>query len=409
MANLCYAWKKFLILLFTYLVFSIAKCEVKRNLSLLLNPDCDEYPECKSSKVSIFYTEAVGPNDILHYLWSTQGGIPSALIVQTNLSVQLRINWTVLLSDHPKNAISFTEKPLYSFAMLLTKLLRYDDADDTGNMTNYVCESMDFSGVNWTFSDKITNNSDLCSVTFETSENSTEFLEKGNFIFQLSAFSDDNRGERPPRLLHNSANNEVGIILNNLKINSTKSRYAVEFMAIYNSEENEPTLHKKESSNLDDEFTPGVFSTIKLLTASSNCSNLCASYLLWKPVAYTDKDSTVSLSTDVKIYNVMKTDQIPLESIISAYFENKTIQISTWNISFGMTGDKFYKDKKYTSWYLTIGLGVPPEDSPTIALILTIAIGFGTPFVCMIAGSIYMGIRKFFKKEDDLLLSRESM
>lgn len=407
MANFVCIWKKF-IAIFVFLIFQITNSEVVRNLTLHLNPHCDDYPECRSSKVVIFYVQAIGPNDTLHYLWSTEGGIPSALIVQTNLNTHLKINWTSLLSSNPDNAISFTETPFYSFGILLTRLLQFVDKDDTGSMSGYNCEAIDFSSINWTASNITTNENNHCSITFHTIKNSTEFLIGGSIYFKLSAYGDRNRGDKLPQLLHNSNNNEIGIILDNLATNSSESRFALEFMAVSNFEEENSLLYKKEKNNLDDEYTPGVFTSVELLTPSSNCSDLCSSYLFWKPIAYSDKELTSS--TDVTIYSITQNGTVPFNNIISAYFGfNKTVQTAMWNISFGMKGDKFYSNTKYMSWYLTIGLGVPPEDTPSLAIILTISIGFGAPFVCMIGGSIYMGIRKFLKKEDDLLLSRESM
>ncbi|XP_022257751.1 glycosylated lysosomal membrane protein A-like isoform X4 [Limulus polyphemus] len=166
------------------------KAGFSRELNMILNPDCD-LPECKgegSHFINLVHVSAKGDSDVIHYLWSTFG-TPSVLIVQTSLKASLQINWESLLNESvAEGIIQFSEKPYYSFGLILAQLWQFNDTKDTGKLDISTNESfpISFMEMSWqNINETMTCSSDQCSVSFETSSVDTDyFLPNGSFSFQ---------------------------------------------------------------------------------------------------------------------------------------------------------------------------------------------------------------------------------
>lgn len=84
-----------------------------------LNPDCDE--TCRGRNVTTLHLSADGSNDTLHYLWDFIG-YPSVLLALTPPSTSLNISWEDYLARR-ENSVRFSEKPKYSFGMIINKVI----------------------------------------------------------------------------------------------------------------------------------------------------------------------------------------------------------------------------------------------------------------------------------------------
>lgn len=81
-------------------------------------------PGWNSSSVNLLHVQAAGPEDSLHYVWSSIGA-PAVLLVATQSpSSALRVNWTQLLSASPAGAIWIDppDSVVYSTAVVFTKV-----------------------------------------------------------------------------------------------------------------------------------------------------------------------------------------------------------------------------------------------------------------------------------------------
>lgn len=87
-------------------------------------------PGWNGSSVNLLHVRAVGPNDTLHYVWSSIGAPAALLVVTEGTSSALRINWTQLLSPAPAGAIWIEPagSVVYSTAVVFTKVLPGDVA-----------------------------------------------------------------------------------------------------------------------------------------------------------------------------------------------------------------------------------------------------------------------------------------
>ncbi|XP_022257747.1 glycosylated lysosomal membrane protein A-like isoform X1 [Limulus polyphemus] len=389
------------------------KAGFSRELNMILNPDCD-LPECKgegSHFINLVHVSAKGDSDVIHYLWSTFG-TPSVLIVQTSLKASLQINWESLLNESvAEGIIQFSEKPYYSFGLILAQLWQFNDTKDTGKLDISTNESfpISFMEMSWqNINETMTCSSDQCSVSFETSSVDTDyFLPNGSFSFQMTAHSKDGRNNILPHLEHTASSSQLNIVLNEMKSHFTGSRFALEFLFFSSdvSHENIDPIAIESRKSVDDEYTPGVFKRYVLTTPSSR-SNGSGGYLHWKPVCYTNYKRTIAHSSDSSTYGIQYTNTSQPFSIVKAFFgPSDNNSMSAFNVSFGSAGDGFYLKTNYTSWSVAIGYGRAPPERLSLMVILIISIGVGAPLLLMAIGGLYFIIQKLARKKYDLLLS----
>lgn len=89
---------------------------------------CPYYDFCNKHThpvLNLVYTRADGPNDTMHYLYSTGGiltpqyrGIPTVLVTQTEPQGKLLVNWDNFFNNTPKS-ITFSKDVHYSYAVLI--------------------------------------------------------------------------------------------------------------------------------------------------------------------------------------------------------------------------------------------------------------------------------------------------
>ncbi|XP_069697302.1 glycosylated lysosomal membrane protein B-like [Periplaneta americana] len=386
-----------------------------RKLTASHNPGCA--PEfCDSVKV--LHVSAEGPNDTLHYLWDFTHK-PSILVALTPASSHLLIDW-INFKDESAKKISFSEKSLYSFGIVLDKLWEYNDVDDTGfldlkNTSSNYRREFGMQYFNWKIPSNFTvNNTDNVEFVVEASSYSAPSnltaVVNGSIRIMLSAFGFRDHSGELPHLLHSANCTQVDLILDKLKTDSnfTSSRFAVEVI-LASSDQNNSSASLVSRKSLDDEHSPGVFTLVDLQTPVAPSGN--GGYLQWRPVAYIAKERGLSNSTDTNSYGVLDiknhTEQLNHTLLYSYYSENlNNLLVQSTTVSFGLKEDGFYKKTNYTSWTFMVGYGTPPNEDFSLLVILVISIGLGLPALLIIVAGIVMAVRRISQKKDDLFLNR---
>ncbi|XP_033121781.1 glycosylated lysosomal membrane protein A-like [Anneissia japonica] len=373
-----------------FLIFAIAEIS-PRKLTITYNEGCD-IPECNNENdtnaFNLAHVTAVGDSDTLHYIWSTIGG-PTILLAVTDQNVNLKINWTRFLQDEDvSNSISFTVKPTYTMALVMSKLIEFNDTKNTANVSspsNNVTHITQLNDIHWKiFNDTIDYKS--CSGTFQ----SVSEISNSSLSVKMRAYNETGRETSLPHLQYTDNTTQFKFALSNFPSHFKNPRYAVELLMV-----SDGLVSKHVEKSIDDEYTPAIFSIINLIVPASSGSQY-GSFSQWKPVSYSK--STPSLSnaqqcheTEVTSYNEI----LPSRSLLRAFFDISKVKLSSLNVTFGTAKGDFYNSTNYISWTATIGYGDPPVESVSQLVIIIISAGLGVPVLICIGGGIYTCIRKW--------------
>ena len=91
-------------------------------VTAVLNPNCPAI-ECHKQNFTLIHVKQKGRTDTLHHLWSFSRNFPTLFYARTELDTVLNINWTEMFSGNNSQAISFSKKPQYFAAVILSKVL----------------------------------------------------------------------------------------------------------------------------------------------------------------------------------------------------------------------------------------------------------------------------------------------
>ncbi|CAG2055870.1 unnamed protein product [Timema podura] len=354
-------------------------------LSSSVNPGCN--PDAGyCDKVTLVHVRADGPNDTLHYLWGFTGK-PSIILALTSPNATLTINWKDFIFASVQ-AIEFSEKPVYSFGLVVNKIWEYNDVNDTGylNMSlvnkNYK-RAYDTEYFHWKIA-KFENDTEGAILHMESVKynkpGDVTAVERGNIKFMTlytslpgtaliansesllphfpshnSAYGYNDHSDILPHLVHTQNSSLIDLVIDKLGTNShfSHARFAVDIILASQDPKN-TTMTFESHKSLDDEYTPGVFTMVDLQTPSS-VSGAKGGYIQWRPVAYIAKERDLTNSTDANNYglsNVTYPSAVLNSSAVYAFFssslENMLVQETV--VSFGLKEDGFYKKTNYTSW-----------------------------------------------------------
>lgn len=194
------------------------------------------------------------------------------------------------------------------------------------------------------------------------------------------------------------------IVIDRMNVSAYKfasPRFAIQLLLVSSElkETGNFTINKRR--NLDDEFTPGIFEVIDVVSPLSKTS-AGGAFIQYRPVCYLNSFRSVSDSTElkqstVKIFNDEKSGIEEFKySLPFIYFGYNLGQhlAQGLNISFGVPGDGFYSKNRYISFSLLSGIGKPPVEPLSAFVIGFATIGLGVPLVVMIAGGVYVTIKR---------------
>ncbi|XP_070702872.1 glycosylated lysosomal membrane protein [Pempheris klunzingeri] len=353
----------------------------ERTLSVELNPGSPSPPPGGD----LLHVRAVGNNDTLHFLFCSQGA-PTLLLVHTDItSSTIQVNWTQFEARNHSNSLKVEPESsiLYSAAIVFTRLLEYDDVNDTAVPTSDLFPPYELQSFTWSRLNLSGPVALLCgaSPTFTN----------GSLCLQLSVFESEGRGRSWPRLLHTANSSQLEVWLDGVSPRATRSRFLLEVQAVGGAY---PLSKVEVRRSIDDEFTPSIFQVTHWVP-SVNSSSDVPGFIQWKPVAYRRSDPALEDATPCRHSNPrpQSGEAVAVASglIRAFYTEPKTFGL---NVSFGLAGEPFYNSTKFLRWTLLVGSGSPPVDAFSPLVLSMMAVGLGTPMILLLLGGVCVCIRK---------------
>ncbi|CAN9503562.1 unnamed protein product [Ophioblennius macclurei] len=352
-----------------------------RNLSAVVNPG---YPFTTDPVGDLLHVKAVGPNDTLHYLFSSQGA-PTVLLIHTDsTSSDIKVNWTEFLARNasgglwvePKNSL------LYSTALVFSRLLEYDDVNDTARPNSDFFPPYDLQNFTWSPLNLsgTTPNALLCGG-----------VAQGLLCLQLAVFGEQGRGESWPRLLHSENSSQLEVRLDGITPRSPNSRFLLELQAVG---ETNPPSRVDIVRSIDDEYTPSIFKVSQWVSSTNGSSDVLG-FVQWKPVAYRQSHPVLEDATPAG-----HSEPLPQSgeaaafssALIRAFFaEPQSVGL---NMSFGLAGEPFYNSSGFLSWTLLVGIGPPPVETFSSLVIGIMAVGVGMPILFLLMGGVFVCFQK---------------
>uniref|UniRef100_UPI00398F00B3 glycosylated lysosomal membrane protein n=1 Tax=Pristiophorus japonicus TaxID=55135 RepID=UPI00398F00B3 len=340
---------------FVTLLPGAVRCTYSRQVSLEYNPGRNVSVDSPSVP-NVLHVRAVGHNDTIHYLWSTLGAPTVLLIYTSSPRSSLHINWTRLELRDPSGAVHIepAETIVYSTAVIFSRVLEYDDVNDTANLSQvpnrcffptYQLEDFTWDDVNATL------NRSTLTAQFRGRNATGQLFGNGSITFRITAFESSGRDTGLPRLLHTANTSKLEFVVEGVEPRGNRSRLGLELMVLEGAG---ARRELKVAHTIDDEYTPSIFQVDKLVAMAGNASGV-ASFLLWKPVAYSSPRAFRGDSQPSRDYSLRqgRSGSLPSASIAFAFFGAGLaggIRVSAINISFGAAGGELYNASRYLSW-----------------------------------------------------------
>ncbi|XP_005094153.1 glycosylated lysosomal membrane protein A isoform X2 [Aplysia californica] len=396
----------FLVLLLTCVHVSQA---ISRKVHTYSWPDCQKYSEsCKEAQqqgYNVVYSKAsLKSNDNLLYAFSTIG-LPTVVMARTTSEdMNMEFDWDKLVNKSSlMDAISITGKGTveYKFGVAFTKLIEYDDRNDTADLV--VCEKnkgnftiRSFEEFTWQPVEK-----NIKKDTFVFNSSDTFFppskSDNGSVSFKFFVRGSDGRSPDLPGLKYTGNETQIEFEIDKYTPSYNNSRFALEVAIVSQSTNKDMSVRVTET--IDDEYAPGVFKIADLLSDPARKTE--AGFVQWKPVAYFDKSRGRKSATEVQIYTLENLDEGEQlnKSALYAFFgedlyDGSKVIKRISNISFGLPKDGFYVKNNYTEWTYAVGYGEPPHDAISMTVIIIISAGLGLPVIIIIFGALFTIVRK---------------
>ncbi|XP_068602944.1 glycosylated lysosomal membrane protein [Brachionichthys hirsutus] len=350
----------------------------KRKLLVEMNPGSSSPPP----DFDLLHVRAVGDNDTLHFLFCSQGA-PTLLLVHTNTTAStVAVNWTRFEDRNHSGGLQVEPESsiLHSTAVIFSRLLEYDDANNTAEPQTDFFPAYDLQDVSWSRLNLSGPNALLCGA-----------VANGSFCLQLSVFETEGRGQALPRLLHTANSSQLNVRLDGVLPRSSHSRFLLELQAVGGAY---PPSRVEAHRSIDDEFTPTIFK-VSLWVPSENSSSDVLGFLQWKPVAYRQPASALEDATPCRNSAPLPQSGEAVKAasgLVRAFYTQP--EAFGLNVSFGLAGEPFYNSTGFLSWTALLGSGLPPVDSISPLVLSMMVFGLGTPTLLLLMGGIYVAVRK---------------
>ncbi|XP_048476372.1 glycosylated lysosomal membrane protein [Rhincodon typus] len=364
-----------------------------RKVSFEYNPG--RSTQMADPSLNVLHVRAVGPDDTIHYLWSTLGA-PTVLLVYTSSSnSSLHINWTRLEQRDPSHAVRIepAEAVVYSTAVVFSRVLEYDDVNNVANISQvpvdslypaYQLEELTWDNVNATL------NRSRLTAQLRGRNATSQLFGNGSFTFRISAFEGTSRDLELPCLLHTANSSKLEFLVDGVAPRGNRSRFTLELFVL---EDAGMRRELRAVRSIDDEYTPSIFQMDQLVAVRENRSTI-TSFLQWKPVAYVSQEPSLASSVPAR-QNSLKPDRnhsLPAFSIAYAFFGAQVPTAAAVNISFGGPGGEFYNVRRHISWSALIGHGEPPQERFSVLVMAIMSVGLGLPILLLVWGAMTVWI-----------------
>lgn len=379
---------------------AVVYADYERTLSAELDPFCEP-----SAKCGLCYVQAEGPSDTVHHFWATFGS-PAVLSVHTQPGVRLlNVSWHRLRKrDFSVAAFRFSEEPIVSSAVVLSKLWEYKDVGNMAKVDPHLANgthSVSLGDLVWgDVSGCEGNGSNVVVATFTANSSTLKddavyFSKNGTVEVTVRVQSTPGRQDQLPHLLYTSNSTQLEVSLLGLATKlGDDSQFGLELTALDESPVNW-TLTVDQRSSFDDEYTPGVFTNVAVVPRS-NASLTLPTYLHWKPVSYRDGRRTVTLSVDAKNQNLTSGADWWRFNAATAWMAHRAPNVSSTalNLTLGSEGDEHYKKYRYATWSLSAGFGSLPVEQVSTTVIAVTSVGLGIPAIVAIVTVGYLALYK---------------
>ncbi|XP_015229867.1 PREDICTED: glycosylated lysosomal membrane protein [Cyprinodon variegatus] len=353
----------------------------KRELTVKLYPNTSSPPPGGE----LLHVRAVGGNDTLHFLFCSQGA-PTLLVVHTDSpSSIVEVNWPQFVARNTSGSLRVEPQSsiLYSTAVVFSRLLEYDDENNTAEGTSNFFPPYELQDFSWSPMNLSKPTAVICG--------SAPHAINGSLCFQLTVFGSEGRPELWPRLLHSPNSSQVEVWLDGLLPRSNTSRFVLELQAVGGAF---PLSKVDVRQFIDDEYTPSIFKVSQWVSSANNGSDILG-FVQWKPVAYRRprpalEDATPCRHSEPQPWTGNKTTDS--SALIKAFYSDP--RAVGMNVSFGIAGEPFYNSTMFLSWTMLVGVGSPPVDSFSPLVIGIMAAGLGIPFVLLLVGGVCVFIMK---------------
>ncbi|KFM67342.1 Lysosomal protein NCU-G1, partial [Stegodyphus mimosarum] len=392
-------------------VFLITFCSytygTKRDIHCTIYHDKNESKE----NVDVFHVSAAGSKDTVHYLWSSYR-LPSVIVARTTRDTHLNVSLSKLRT-FVTDAIKFSKTPIEYVGLTISELWEFTYNSDTAEVISpNSTRKLNLKSFLWSsMKDSYSCSPKAASTKLNSFNDDYDFSQNGTFQVQFSVIGDQVMADDFPHLMFTGNSTQIKVILDRLHSNSSKTRYSLELM-VFSPQSGDCSSNQWRShvtKAISDEHSPGIFSDIALSPVCTEKND--PSFISWRPVSYTDRTSSIEASSDVKITSDIKPHAITsVQSIAELYFGGKpNMSINAFNITFGTVGDGFYPKTEYTAWSLMVGTGSTVSIGLSSIAILYASIGLSALVLFFISGGIFLAVQRCWRKDDDLLLSNNSI
>uniref|UniRef100_A0A3Q0RF85 Glycosylated lysosomal membrane protein n=1 Tax=Amphilophus citrinellus TaxID=61819 RepID=A0A3Q0RF85_AMPCI len=215
-------------------------------LFIQVNPGSNSTPPLGD----LLHVRAVGDNDTLHFLFCSQGA-PTLLFVHTNSSSSnVQVNWTQFLAPNTNGSLKVEPESsvLYSSAIVFSRLLEYDDVNNTAEPTSEFFPPYDLQNFTWNHLNLSGHTALLCGADAS--------FTNGSLCLQVCLFDSEGRSQSLPHLLHSVNSSQLELRLDGVPARAAQSRFLLELQAVGGAY---PLSRMEVHESIDDEYTPSIF------------------------------------------------------------------------------------------------------------------------------------------------------
>ncbi|XP_030597827.1 glycosylated lysosomal membrane protein isoform X1 [Archocentrus centrarchus] len=352
-----------------------------RQLFIQVNPGSNSTPPLGD----LLHVRAVGDNDTLHFLFCSQGA-PTLLFVHTNSSSSnVQVNWTQFLAPNTSGSLKVEPESsvLYSSAIVFSRLLEYDDVNNTAEPTSEFFPPYDLQNFTWNRLNLSGHTALLCGADAS--------FTNGSLCLQLSVFDSEGRSQSLPHLLHSVNSSQLELRLDGVPARAAQSRFLLELQAVGGDY---PLSRMEVHESIDDEYTPSIFKVSRWVSSVNGSSDVLG-FAQWKPVAYRHDCPALEDATPCR-HSAPRAQSgaavMAASGLIRGFFSDP--ESVALNVSFGLAGEPFYNSTHFLSWTLLVGVGSPPVDFFSPLVVAIMAVGLGTPLILILVGGVWVCVHK---------------
>ncbi|KJE96664.1 hypothetical protein CAOG_06951 [Capsaspora owczarzaki ATCC 30864] len=343
--------------------------------------------------------------DLITSFWSSLGSAPSlAVAYHPNASdpgTVPTIDCDALARFDAAKAITFGTQPSFMSAVVIDKLIEFDDKGQTGLYdppSTRTCSVLDLTSLTWESQLTVPKNK-----PFTTTAVASYLSKYTNITVQFTVTPSTFRNGNPPGDLISENAVKIDLFVSNFTYTKSCSNTTKLAAGLVFADGNGPVatpnqLVMSAPSSIDDEYTPTIFHMVQIdVPPAKVYPQSTHGFLSWKPIAFTDTGRSIANGGFARTINdefnpFNPNDTLP-QSVPSLLLDGRLRDLRTANISFGTPEDGIYQPPVLL-WGLSIGIGAAPTDDISVAVLLAISFGFGVPGVLLIVGSIITFFRR---------------